>query len=222
MSRVIQPEGQRGSLKWIQTCVNKHPHAIDDAILAKLPTAKSINWHSPRADDGFAEYRDGAFLSLLGLERLGTDLAAFWPQRGPQWDALARSDDGNIFLVEAKAHIEEIFSPASAAGADSRERIAAALAKTIAACGAKPKTAWIETFYQLGNRLAHLHFLRSRSVPAWLVLVNFVGDREMNGPSTRGEWEAAYRVVYHVMGIAERTPLLRHVLHVYPDVSRLG
>ena len=43
-------------------------------------------------------------------------LQHFGPSVGPQWDGLARSDVGNILLVEAKAHIDELFSPACQAG----------------------------------------------------------------------------------------------------------
>ena len=222
MSRIVQRRGVRGSLKWIQSCVNAHPHALDTAILAQLPKAKTLTWRSPLVADEFAEYRDGAFLARLGLDRLTSELAAFWPQRGPQWDALGISDAGDILLVEAKAHIDELCSPASAAKAEaSTALIRTSLAQTVAALGATPKSNWIDTFYQYANRLAHLHFLRSANVPAWLVLVNFIGDDEMGGPRTAREWEAAYRIVNHVLGIREKAPLMRRVLHVYPDVKAL-
>lgn len=83
MSRVPQRRGEHGSLKWIQSCVNAHQQILDDAILAHLPNTKSIAWRSPLASDEFAEYRDGAFLSALRLDRLTDDLAQFWPARGP-------------------------------------------------------------------------------------------------------------------------------------------
>jgi hypothetical protein len=51
--------------------------------------------------------------------------------------------------------------------------------------------------------------------------MNFVGDDEMDGPHSQAEWEAAYRVVYHVMGIRERHALARYKLHIYPDISAL-
>ena len=43
----------------------------------------------------------------------------------------------------------------------------------------------------------------------------------MRGPLDSREWEAAYRVVDYVMGIKQSAPLMRHVLHVYPDVREL-
>jgi len=223
LSRIVQRRGERGSLKWIQACVNTRPHILDAAILAQLPMAKSIEWRSPLESDDFAEYRDALFLAQLDLDELAPDLAAFWPDRGPQWDALGITDAGHVLLVEAKAHIDELCSPPSAAKAErSTALIKSSLAETTAAFGATPKADWSNTFYQYANRLAHLHFLCMANIHAWLVLVNFVGDAEMNGPDTRQEWEAAYRIVNHVMGIRERTRLMRRVLHVYPDVKTLA
>jgi hypothetical protein len=221
MSRVPQSAGQRGSLKWIQRAVNEHRDVLDAPLLAALG-ARHIHWRSPLAYDDFAEYRDGDFLKRLGLERLTAALKAFWPDRGPQWDALALSDGGDVLLIEAKAHIDELCSPPSAASEASRARIDAALAQTAGALDAAPRTAWAETFYQLASRLAHLHFLRANGVPAWLVLVNFVGDADMGGPANAGEWEAAYRIVHHVMGLGARHKLARHVIHLYPDVRTLA
>ncbi len=222
MSRYPQPQGARGSLKWIQRAVNADRAVLDAAILPALGDARSLSWLSPLAEDDFAEYRDTAFLERLGFAHLAPALKEFWPRHGPQWDALARSDTGAVLLVEAKAHIDEMCSPGTAAEPASRARIEATLACVIAAAGASPKASWCDAFYQLANRFAHLHFLRSQGVTAWLVLVNFVGDTDMNGPLTRAEWEAAYRVALHVMGIPARSPLLRHVRHVYPDVKMLA
>lgn len=221
MSRIAQPAGTRGSLKWIQRCVNERPSALDPLILAKLDGASQITWRSPRADDDFAEYRDAAFLERIGAERLAGDLAAFWPTGGPQWDALGITDRGDALLIEAKAHIAEMLSPATQASPASRSRIEAALAETVQALGATPKADWCETFFQLANRFAHLHFLRSRGVSAWLVLVNFVGDEDMDGPSTAAEWEAAYQVALHVMGLPARHKLSRYVVHAYTTVAAL-
>ncbi len=218
MSRFPSPLKDRGSQKWIQRCVNSHPHILDDAIVP-LTGASRIAWRSPLASDDYAEYRDGAFLERLGLSHLQGALRDFWPARGPQWDALALSDKGDVLLIEAKAHIDEMCTSGMGATApESIMRIESAFDKTIAACGAEPKAKWTDAFYQLANRLAHIHFLRANGVPAWLVLVSFVGDRDMKGPDTRAEWEAAYRVVHHVMGLRADHPLSRHVLHIYPDV----
>ncbi len=220
MSRVAQPTGTRGSLKWIQKVVNAHPALLDRMLLPTLG-ARRIEWLSPLAADDFAEYRDRDFLVHLGLGDLGDALSTFWPERGPQWDALACSDASDVILVEAKAHIDELCSPPTKAGEASRQRIETALKQATAALGVSPRGAWTDVFYQLANRLAHLHFLRRNGVAAWLVLINFVGDTEMGGPTNAAEWEAAYRIVNHVMGLGARHRLAPYVVHLYPDVADL-
>jgi hypothetical protein len=132
---------------------------------------------------------------------------------------LGRSDKDDVLLVEAKAHIAEICSSPAGAGPASMKTIAAALAKTASHLRAKPRAKWTDVFYQLNNCLAHLYFLHKHGLNAWLVLVNLIGDREMDGPSSPQEWEAVYKVVWHVLGIEARNPLSKYVVHVYPSVG---
>jgi len=221
MSRVVQKVGQRGSLKWIQRAVNRAPRVLSEPLGEFVATAASTVWLSPIANDDYAEYRDRDFLDLVGVGELSGRLSEYWPQRGPQWDALGRTSAGDILLVEAKAHIAELCSPASSAGPRSRMVIEKALAQTIEYLGARPRAPWVDVFYQLANRLTHLHFLRREGCKAWLVLANFVGDRDIGGPETKAEWEAAYKVVHHIMGLSERHALSRYVVHIYPHVSDL-
>lgn len=212
--RVVQPPGQRGSLKWIQAAVNSHWSQLEGPIRTHT-SASEIQWLSPLADDAFAEYRDEAFLDRIGHPELMSSLREFWPARGPQWDALGRTEKGDILLVEAKAHIPELCSSATQAGAESLARIESALADLATRLDADPNRApWTSKFYQLANRLAHLDFLRRHNVRGWLVLVNFVGDAEMNGPASAEAWIAAYHVANYAMGLGHSHLLTDFVLHV--------
>jgi hypothetical protein len=101
----------------------------------------------------------------------------------------------------------------------SRARIDAALAETAAYVKAKPWAPWSTAFYQLANRIAHLYFLRKHGLQAWLLLVNFVGDRAMEGPSSDAEWKAAYQVAWHVLGVPKQHRLASYIVHVFPSVS---
>jgi hypothetical protein len=220
--RVEQPAGRRGSLKWIQQAVEERWDDLERPIVSALGGAE-IEWVSPLRTDSFAEYRDASFLNRLALTNLTAELASFWPARGPQWDALGRSSRGDLLLVEAKAHVAEMCSPGTAAGPTSRARSAAALEAVAEDLGAAPDRApWTDHFYQLANRLAHLHFLRARGVPAWLVLVGFLGDADMRGPASPEAWDAAYHVAFDVMGLPARHKLSRYVLHVTPGVPAVG
>ncbi|MGV8841082.1 MAG: hypothetical protein ACWA6X_12355 [Bauldia sp.] len=116
---------------------------------------------------------------------------------------------GASVLVAAKAHLDEFFSPATAAKGAPRDKIAVALGETRAALAAKGGADWMERFYQFTNRLAHLHFLRreacpgprSGGVPALLVFVNFIGDDDMGGPAGAAEWEGAFRTAEYAFGL---------------------
>jgi len=193
MSRVRQKPGQRGSQRWIQLLVNKHSPVLDEAI-----GLGPITWRSPRAEDDYAEYRDETALRRLGLpaiELRRRSLDSFWPARGPQWDALGRASTGEVVLVEAKAHLGEMFSTRSQAGPASLRKIREALRDTASALRARSDTDWTSHFYQYANRLAHAHLLRTlNGIPTCLVFLYFVGDTEMHGPGTRQEWEAAITV----------------------------
>ena len=220
MTRVPQPIGHRGSLKWIQRAIDEQWHSLSDPLLLRLSGATSIEWLSPLKSDDYAEYRDGDFIDLIDQSHLCEALKRFWPAGGPQWDALGRSDRGDVLLVEAKAHVAEICSSPTAASAASKERITAALEALATRLDARPhRAAWTDFFYQLANRLAHLGFLHDHGVRAYLVLVNFLNDAEMNGPTSVETWQAAYEVAFHVMGLPKRHPLSPFILDVYPDVT---
>jgi hypothetical protein len=194
--RVPQPLGSRGSLKWIQRLVEGNPALLTDALRLSFGADAdwTIDWVSPRRADEWAEYRDAKFLEKLGLRDHTEALAAFWPAGGPQWDALGVSSARDVILVEAKAHFDELTSHCGA-GDDSRALIDTALASTKKALGAGANASWMSPYYQYGNRLAHLHFLRSRGVSARLVFVYFYGDVDMNGPTSSAEWQSRLSAV---------------------------
>jgi hypothetical protein len=204
--RVIQSPGTRGSLRWIQRLVSSKAALFEAKLRATriLANHETITWLSPQEEDDWAEYRDGDFLRLLGLERLSTDLKEFWPSRGPQWDALGLTSEGRPVLVEAKAHLAELTSNCQASGA-SLAMIHAALQATKEAIGAQSGSDWLTKYYQYANRLAHLHFLRSRSdMDALLVFVYFTNDDEMRGPRTADEWKVGLQDAYAHLALPPR------------------
>jgi len=195
MGRFPQRPCKKGSQRWIQWFVNQSVAVLNESI-----GLGPINWRSPLAKDDYAEYRDSAFLTLLGVgEQCALD--AFWPRGGPQWDALGMSEDGVAVLVEAKAHLNELYSPPSMAGEQSLELIQTSLAQAAAALGVRPGYDWSKQFYQYANRLAHGYFLNTSGIEAKVVFLYFVGDSDVHGPATRSEWETAVTVVQSALGL---------------------
>jgi hypothetical protein len=186
--------------------VNRAPHLLDHALSRhlNLSTTDKIAWVSPLVGDGYAEYRDDTFLAKVGAQARRMPLSEFWPARGPQWDALARTSRGEPLLIEAKAHIPELLSPPCQATGRSLKVIRASLDRVKRALGSRAAADWCTTYYQYTNRLAHLYFLRVLNrVPAYLVLVYLVGDAEIQGPKTAEEWAGALRLVHAQLGIDE-------------------
>ena len=227
----------RGSRRWLQVLVNCRPEMLNDAIAQRLPELPDdVDWRSPLADDHYAEYRDQSFLDRLAgswyyraPEQPQHDLADFWPRFGPQWDGLAVTDRGQILLVEAKAHIPEmVTAPTQARGESARQKIQDSLGRVKAFVNSKAPVDWATSFYQYANRLAHLYWMRQvNGHDAYLVNLFFINDREMNGPASEAEWQAAIRLQEVFLGVRQSSQtgyaldswVGAHVLDVFIDVN---
>lgn len=214
---------KRGSQRWLQIAVNHAPESLNVPLrrAMRLPEGEGIEWRSPLAKEGYIEYRDGAFVDLLGVTLDRRSLFDFWPVGGPMWDALGTTSSGECILVEAKAHIGEMISPASRASAASLEKIKASLREVQSALAPRSPTDWSGTFYQYANRIAHLYLLRQlNGVPAHLVFLCFVNAYDVHGPKTVDEWMGAIKLVEGYLGLG-RHRLSRFIHHVFVDVNTL-
>jgi len=213
MSRFPQKLCQKGSQRWMQWFINHAPHVLDTEI-----GLGPIDWRSPLRDDEYAEYRDAAFIERLGILLPYRPLENFWPGGGPQWDGLGRTRTGEVVIVEAKAHLNELYSPASGASADASVALIRASRKEAAkAMGVREGYDWSKQFYQYANRLAHAYFLQQvNGVTTKLVFAYFVGDAEMAGPDTRERWDGAITVIHGALGLNHAPSYVRDV---FVDVS---
>lgn len=185
-----------------------------------MPESEEVQWLSPLKSDNYAEYRDEAFLKLLGAKLEVYPLKDFWPTRGPQWDALGKSSSGKLFLVEAKSHIPELISTFKGNNQASIDKIQSSLQETKKQFGVKTDFDWSKTFYQYTNRLAHLHLLRANKLCAHLVFAYFLNDSDMNGPSKKEEWNGATRLLHRCLGLREHL-LQNWIVNVFIDVTTL-
>lgn len=223
MARIKQKSDGHGSLKDIQILVNKNQALIDKIIKTTFEELANdtITWKSPIESDDFAEYRDNDFLYKVGLDNKEIKLAEYWPTRGPQWDALATTTSGKIILVEAKANIPEIVSPATGAVEISKTLIDKSLNETKKFLGVTNDIDWSGKFYQYTNRLAHLYFLREKhNKPTYLINIYFIGDDTVSGPKTKQEWEGALKVLYSYLGLS-RHKLSKYMTDIFIDINDL-
>lgn len=223
MDKYPQSSDGHGSLRDIQILVNGFPDFFTNKIKEHIMIESDrIDWVSPLKDDDFSEYRDNGFIEKLGIQNLETSLSAFWPKRGPQWDALGRGNRNEVFLVEAKANIDEIVSPETKATEKSLELIKKSLDGLKKYLKVNNKVDWSGTFYQYTNRLAHLYFLRTlNKVPAYLVFVYFIRDDSVSGPKGMEEWKAALKVMKRYLGLSTHR-LAKYMAEVFIDVKQIG
>lgn len=201
----------KGSQHHIQSYVNSAPDVLNHMICASCSDLAAqdpdITWVSPLQAHKYLEYRDKEFLKAVGLEGRAGDLAEFWPNRGPVWDALAvtkaRTSGGvsGVILVEAKSYPKEVYGTGTAASESSRRTIEAALDRTAAWFGVARSANWTGPLYQSANRLAHLYFLREViRTPAWLINICFIDDPHVR--TTGAAWRIAADQIKSDLGLA--------------------
>jgi hypothetical protein len=202
--------------------VNDYSQLLNARITKALgwSQSESISWLSPLREDGYAEYYDQDFLNRLGLTKLPKPLTTFWPRSGPRWDALAKTANGRVLLVEAKAYVEESVDFASRASSpESLAQINRALEEAKEGFGARYEAPWASPFYQTANRLAHLYFLhRENGVDAWMLFLYFANASDVPEPCTVENWEGAIRLTNKCLGLPAHL-LEQHVGHLVWDCS---
>jgi len=221
MARCCQAVGTKGSKKWVQKLINEKPELLSSRIAEelRLPENERIRWLSPLKNDDYAEYSDKESLDLLGVSLKKRRLADFWPENGPQWDALGKSDSGKLFLVEAKSHVGELISSIRARDENSVRKIRRSLEETKTFLNSNAEVDWSRGFYQYSNRLAHLYLLRQNDLSAYLIFVYFVNDSEMAGPTTIDQWKGAIELLHSFLGI-RRQKLKKFAIDVFIDINK--
>jgi len=186
-----------------------------------LNNLEQIEWLSPLEKDDYVEYSDSAFIDQLDVKLVHKSLADFWPNGGPVWDGLAKTDKKNILLIEAKSHIGELLSILRAKAPDSLRKINQSLTQAQEFLGVESHLDWTTPFYQYTNRLAHLYLLRElNKLPAYLIFVYFLNDPDMHGPSTREEWQGALKLMKTLLGLS-RHKLSQYMADIFIDVKEL-
>lgn len=214
-----------GSQRWLQLAVNLQPELVAEPLVGSLGGAEHapLEWLCPLPAGRQQEHRDLGALKALGVPAaVQHSLADFWPRRAPAWDGLARTAKGHMLLVEAKANVPELASGRSQPGPESLDRITESLREVREYVAPRSAVDWTHTFYQYANRLALLYFLRRlNKVRAHLVFIYFVNARDVKGPASRTEWEAALTLMYAALGLPKRHRLSPFIHNVFVDAGAI-
>jgi hypothetical protein len=229
--------GERGSKLRLQQWVARHRGELNARLRAASPTfddflERDPKWISPLghpewtttpAPEPYYEFK-ADFWSAVGLPSPAPN-PSFWPDLGPNWDGVAAltgpEDQVGVLLVEAKSHVTEPESSCAAKPQGGLAQIAGSLDATKQYVGAPQSADWLKGYYQLANRLAFLYYLRARrNIPAWLALVNFVGDRFDGSrsifPTDRAGWADTNSAITKHLGLPGCHALSPYVVTVYP------
>jgi len=223
---------EKGSRHRMQQWVHTRQAELNDALRERETLdaflAGDPLWRSPLASEDYFEFRDTIW-AVLNLAGESPQAAGWWPRGGPQWDAVAellgRDGRRGVALVEAKSRESEDRSNADRANETTLNQRIAAMAEVQADLGAT-KSDWTRGRYQLANRLSHLWYLRERArIPAWLVLVYFVGDAFISGarparcPATEAAWQPHIDAAWDDLGLRRNNhPLSDSVIELYLPV----
>ncbi len=195
-SNTSKGRGRKGSKFWMQTLVNlDNGITLSKAIQSIDNSIGDIKWLSPLKDNDFTEFKTK---QIPGLEKADF---SFWPNNGPWWDGVGIDDEGCILLVEAKGHVAETKTRCSASSETSRTRIKQSMREAhniLISSHNYDEDAWLNKYYQLGNRLTFLVKLREQGYNVKLVLLNIVNDPTHIATSFN-EWQMHYKEVFQVM-----------------------
>ncbi len=204
MPRVPRKLRTTKSEHWLRCAIEHNTAALNVRVRQSFgfPVAEELEWLSPLANDGYAEYSDQAFLDRLGIATTSSPLTSFWPSRGPQWDGLARTKSGKYILVEAKAYPGEAKSVCTATAARSKDKIADSLSRSKQHFGVAEDVCWQHPYYQYANRLAHLYFLRQVChLDTFLLFLNFADATDMSKPCSADQWKLATDAIEKALGL---------------------
>ena len=211
MGNISNGPATKGSKFWMQYIVNSNlKNKLNEEIDSNL------QWLSPLKGENndYLEYelRQDYIYNAIGINDIEKkELFSFWPNRQPQWDGIALSQDRRtIYLVEAKAHLSELKSKMSASSETSRNLIVNSMREVFKKNYPEGKfSLWTNGYYQLANRLTFLHklneMLKVKKLEIKLVLLNFVGDYTYKLTDTI-EWETHYNEVFKDITGVESIP----------------
>lgn len=197
--------------------LGRHRSRLDAAITKTIPGVLDVRWLDFHFDPS-GGWLDGERKALDFLEVDNPARTAWtwiWPHKGTpiNWDVVGKvkiAGRWEWLLVEAKAHLGEVFSSCGAEENGGRPLIRQTLERVKNALGVDPGRDWLVDHYQYCNRIAVLHHLVEHDAPAHLLWIYFTGDRGKRGricPKDELGWRGALLERTEAIGLPERHAL---------------
>ena len=198
----------KGSKLMMQFVASQSNHIIETIL------CDSLEWISPRVEDGYKEYQlnNSYICNYLGLDKNKKEIFYFWPSRQPQWDGLALGKSGTLYLFEAKSHLSETYSNLHSSSEVGKKLITRTICEIASETyHVKDKCTidnfWLKRNYQIANRLVFLHKMRE-NIPNFtkfnnvsLVFLNFLNDWTIGDKCVKdaNDWEGHYKKIFGPM-----------------------
>lgn len=150
---------KKGSKFWMQEVVNQKE--LKERL--DIQIGECVNWLTPLENENYREYELKQLPLFKDLDlplQEKQKLFSFWPNRQPQWDAIGISENGKtLYLVEAKAHAQELKSKMSASSESSTSLIRSTMQSVFDEKYFHTGGVyffWETKYYQMANRLTFL------------------------------------------------------------------
>ena len=225
MSNTSKGKATKGSKLMMQMATSPLQKVILDNYFNE-----ELVWFSPVENDDFEEFQmsEDKVCVFLGIKK-DEKTFAFWPRRQPQWDGIAiGKTTGNLYLFEAKSHLNETQTDCKATSEHSKKQIKNTffeIAKQVYNIDDNYiiENYWMNNNYQLANRLVFLQKMKEISEKAQfyngvkLVLLNFVNDPTW-GDKERVQdnhtWIKSYDEKFKNMGISRNQLINEGVIEI--------
>ena len=123
------------------------------------------------------------------------------------WDAVFRHND-ILYLVEAKAHVDELSSGKGEHGGKSKEKILRFFREQLPELQDSITRIWLKDYYQLANRLAIAALLNKHGIKTRILCIYFVNgyrkrivEKVVNLNATQEDFEKAIEKELRTLGI---------------------
>lgn len=208
-----------------------HRNYLNKKIQGVTGSDSPIEWIDYPVDSK-RDSKDGEWTGITFLKHLKSTLSLnygeiekawgdFWPKGGTQqsWDGIFVQDK-TIYLVEAKAHVEEMRSTPCGANEKSCEIIKKAL-KSVTKDAKLADSLMNSNLYQLANRMAFVHFLKEHGVTAKLCYIFFLNDKHWkDAVMNKSEYEDLFDSECNKLKLSQNQKT--EIIKVYVDAEKDG